>query len=55
MGGRTLTASDQPSKTAKIEVRVTDELKAAVLAKAAAKGTTLSERITSWLSQWVEQ
>lgn len=47
--------TDQSPKTAKIEVRVTPELKAAALAKAKAKDTTLSERITSWLSQWTAQ
>lgn len=42
-------------KTAKIEVRVTPELKAAALAKARAKDTTVSERVTSWLEQWTSQ
>ena len=42
-------------KTAKIEVRLTPELKAAAIAKAKAKDTTVSERVTSWLSQWVDQ
>ena len=46
---------ERSPKTAKIEVRVTPELKAAAIARAEAKGTTLSERITSWLSQWREQ
>ncbi len=47
--------ADQSPKSAKIEVRVTPELKAAALAKAATKDTTLSERITSWLEQWTAQ
>ncbi len=42
-------------KTAKIEVRLTPELKAAAVAKAKAKGTTVSERVTSWLEQWTAQ
>lgn len=47
--------ADPSPKTAKIEVRVTPELKAAAIAKAAEKDTTLSERITSWLTQWTGQ
>lgn len=41
-------------KTAKIELRVTPDLKAKALARAEAKGVTLTERITRWLEQWVE-
>lgn len=45
---------DPPPLSAKIEVRVPDELKARAQAKAAEKGITLSEQLRNALERWVE-
>jgi len=47
-------AADTPPLSSKIEVRLTDELKARAQAKASEKGITLSEQLRGALERWVE-
>ena len=47
-------ADDPPPLSSKIEVRLTDELKARAQAKASEKGITLSEQLRGALERWVE-